>query len=189
MLAQIEASITSHLEEALTQAGIQKRGVKLHAFPDSAAELGRVQQRFQVLVGYKGASFADVGEEPLQQTMLMSWEVSIQVAALRSHTGVYPLLDIIRTAMTGFIPIAGPVRAMRPRSERFADLDQGIWYYVAEYLLPVSWPAEFGELAPGLPDDWAFSGVEVGLWRSLVDAVPDPSRSILDAELIADGNP
>ena len=189
MLSQIEASITAHLTEALQQAGLNNRGVKLHAFPDNAAELGRVQQRVQVLVGYKGASFADTGEEPIQQTMLMSWEVSIQVANLRTHTGAYPLLDIIREAMTGFIPIAGPVRAMRPRSERFADLDQGIWYYVMEFVLPVSWPAEFAELDPGLPEGWEFSGVEVGLWRSLIGGVADPDRSILDVELIANAHP
>jgi hypothetical protein len=67
MLSQIESAITAHLTEALQQAGLNNRGVKLHAFPDNAAELGRVQQRVQVLVGYKGSTFADVGEEPIQR--------------------------------------------------------------------------------------------------------------------------
>jgi hypothetical protein len=67
LLTTIEASITAHLTEALQQAGLNNRGVKLHAFPSNAAELGRVQQRVQVLVGYKGATLADVGEEPIQR--------------------------------------------------------------------------------------------------------------------------
>jgi hypothetical protein len=189
MLAQIEAAIADRLAQALKHAGADKRGVKLFSHPDSPAELGRVQQRVQVLLGYKGANFADLGEEPMHQTMQMTWEVSIQVANLRSHAEAYPVLDLVRAALTGFIPIAGPVRALRPRSERFIALQNGVWYYLMEYLLPVTWPSEFEDLKPGLPDDWALSGVEVGLWRSLIGGVPDPNRSNLDAELLIDGTP
>ena len=184
MLAEIESAIASQLETSLKDSG-----VKTEAFPDTPQSNPRVTPKGRVMVGYQGSTFDTTAEEPLSLWMEMSFGIVVQVANIRSHTGALPILDKIRESLTGFRPVGGTSRAMRPKSEAFDDYDEktGIWYYQAVYVFGIPYPSEILDL---LPPTGAISDIAVGLWRSFIGEVGNQDESTLDTdELLIDGNP
>jgi len=177
MLQEIEAAITQHLE-----ALVVDKPLRLRAFPDNPRELGLPTPRGQILVGYKRSSFRKMGDFPLSMEMLSEWEISLQLMNLRTHTGVYPLLDLLRTSLLGFVPLAGMDRGMYPTSEAFSDLDEGTWYYTQSWIAPLMLPREY-EVIDESPEPWELVQVMSGLWRSPVGSLPhDKGAAQLDRE-------
>jgi hypothetical protein len=176
MLQEIEKAIARHLEVLFVD-----KPLRLRAFPDNPKELGLPAPRGQILVGYKRSSFRKVGDFPLSVEMLSEWEISLQLANLRTHTGVYPLLDLLRTSLFGFVPLAGMERGMYPVSEAFGDLDEGTWFYTQSWVAPLMLPREYEEIEPQEP--FVVTKIVSGIWRSPVGSLPqDRDAAQLDRE-------
>jgi Gp37 protein len=176
MLQEIEAAIAQQLEVALLG-----KPLRLRAFPDNPKEMGLPTPKGQILVGYKRSGFRKVGDFPLSVEMLSEWEISIQLTNLRTHTGVYPLLDLTRTTLFGFVPLAGMDRGMYPVSESFSDLDEGTWYYTQSWIAPLMLPREYEVIEPQTPIE--VTRIVGGIWRSPVGSLPqDQGAAQLDRE-------
>ncbi len=177
MLAEIEAAIVQKLSATLASNGIRPQ-----AFPENPRELGQPMPRGQILVGYKRSNFNLQSRQPITLQMNAEFEVSLQVTNLRTHSGAYPLLDAIRFALLGFIPMAGPSAGMYPINEGFTDLDEGVWYYSQTYLVPLTLIEGQIALYDPLPPDtpWEFVGIECGIWRSRTGRLGEPDHTILD---------
>jgi hypothetical protein len=184
VLLEIETAIIKHLEATLHESPVLVRG-----FPDTPEGLGRIVPRGQILVAYKSATFRETSIAPIAMEAILDFEVSMQLSDLRSHSGAYPILDLIRAALTGFYPVVGASKPLLPKGERFADLDAStrIWYYVQNYQLSLVWPADYSAAEPREP--WEFLGVRAGVWRSPIETVPQRlDLALLDREMIIDGD-
>lgn len=124
MLAEAEAAIVKRIEAILTPFE-----VNISPFPgdgDSAPKPGRKGQMF---IGYKRSRFRVTSWVPVTCEVIAEYELSLMLKDLRSHKGAYPLLDAIRFAITGFIPLKGPSHKCYPVQEGFLKAEDGIWYY------------------------------------------------------------
>jgi hypothetical protein len=85
-----------------------------------------------LLVRYTGARFdAPEATDVVVQTQTMQIEIAALMRALRTHDGLYPLLDSVRRALTGFRP-AG-CSPMHPMRETYTDYAEGVWQYTMEF--------------------------------------------------------
>lgn len=184
MILEIETAILERLKAVLSTQ------VRVKAFPDAPGEVGVPAPRGQILVAYKRTSFKQLTDQPPMIEASLEFEVSLQLANLRTHTGVYEILDIARHALFGFRPHPEANRGLFPVSESFQDLDEGIWYYTQSYTLPIRITADENVNSSIDPDDgWHLLQIDFGVWRSKVGSLPgDFSQSVLDRQFIVDGN-
>jgi hypothetical protein len=138
MLAEIEQAIVNQLLQPL-----QSDGVRVTGFPDNPNDLGRPVGIGQVLVGFKKESLSPVTSgvltAPIIQTHTFKFEVSLQLKNLRSHGGAYPLMDKIRSLLTGFKPLGEASKPMYQSEGGFVDLKEGIWYYSMIFDVPATY--------------------------------------------------
>lgn len=183
MLAEIESALVAKLTSKLTY-----RGLRLTAFPDNINELGKPTLSGQILVGYKRSTFRTVTPDPLTYEQLLQFDINLQLKNLRSHTGVYPLLDEVRFELAGWY--CGSAAQKRPaywQSEAFSDVDEGIWSYTQSLIVPLvieaGKPPEFATPEPNPWEDLQQIQVVVGLWRSPADGIAEVDVSTKDSEV------
>lgn len=175
MYSLIEKSIIARLSDRID-------GVRLEAYPDQPKELGKPTPSARILIGYQGSSFTSLSEDPRNFSMeeTLTYELTFEVKGLRTHRGAYPLLDVAKNALMGYVPAIGQFRPVRPKAIAFKGVTEGIWYYSMTISLSVVIPQTLTELTdPGatIPANFV---IEAGLWRSKVDRLL--TETILDTE-------
>lgn len=181
MLKQLETAI---LDKVRSLAAGSRSFVK--DFPDKPSNLETVVPNGQVLVGYKRSTFNLIQNfYPITMTQNVEFEVSLQLKNLRTHNGIYSLIDVIRFGLIGFVPLQGIQRGMYPISESFVSFDQGIWYYSQVFVVPlliVEGEDPFEPIEPLPP--FNLTGIKIDLWRSNIDHLTEPSpESVLVKEI------
>lgn len=99
---QAEAAIVDRIQSA---EGWDPK-IRVLAFPDKPTEIGRSQMSQAVYVRYAGTNLSRVegNRGPYVQRGTMDFEVRLLVKNLRSHVGVYELIELIHSRLTGFRP-------------------------------------------------------------------------------------
>jgi hypothetical protein len=126
LIGEIEQAIINRLEPLIQQ------NLKVVGFPDNPKELGHPVGIGQILVGYKKEGLTVpqtfVASAPIIQDWVLSFELSLQLKNLRSHTGAYPVMGTIRNLLTGYKP---PViqKPLYQSEGGFVSVNEGIWYY------------------------------------------------------------
>ena len=174
MLAEIEANILTKLEDTLDTSA------RLRLFPENAREFGAPAPKGQILVGYKRSSFEEMSQNPPQYRMMAEFELSLQFSNLRTHSGVLPVLDQIRTALLGYFPLAGMPKGLYPTAESFADLDDGIWYYTSTWVASLIIPNDYTQ--PVIETPIELTELRIGLWRSFVGEAGNQEQSVLERD-------
>lgn len=126
MLAEAEIAIIKRI-----QAVLAPFEVNIFGFPGDSDEVPTPGRRGQILIGYKRSRFRVVSFEPITCEQTAEFELMVELSDLRSHQGAYPLLDTVRYAVTGFLPLAGggcPSKCY-PVIEGFQKVDDGVWIY------------------------------------------------------------
>lgn len=176
MLLELEKSI---LNKVRSLAAGSKSFVK--DFPDKPQNLETVVPNGQVLVGYKRSTFSLIQNfYPITMNQLVEFEISFQLKNLRTHNGIYELIDIIRFGLLGFIPLQGVIRGMYPTSETFVSFEQGIWYYSQVFVVPlvvVEGDDPFLPIEPTEPFD--LTGINIDFYRSTIGNVAVLDESVL----------
>lgn len=124
MLKEAEAAIIKRVEAILTPFE-----VTIAPFPGDSDQQPKPGRKGMILIGYKRSRFRLTSTQPVTCEIIAEYELSIQLRDLRSHTGAYPLLDMMRYAITGLIPLKGPLSKCYPVQEGFIKVEDGIWYY------------------------------------------------------------
>jgi hypothetical protein len=174
MLAEIEANILAKLQTTLSTPA------RMRLFPENAREFGSPAPKGQILIGYKRSSFNEISQHPSRFEQLAEFELSLQFSNLRTHSGVLPVLDQIRTALLGYFPLGGMPKGLYPIAETFADLDDGIWYYTSTWVACLIIPGEYTEPVTETPIE--LTELRIGLWRSLVDEAGNQAKSVLERD-------
>lgn len=182
-------SLYGHIETAIVNELAEKlEGVKIEGFPDDGAELGKAAPARRILVGYQSSDFEILAENPaLFVKEILTYEITIGVKGLRTHSGVYMLLEEVRRILTGFLPVqAINARKMRPTGCSYKGIESGIWYYSANFTFEISYgefDPLFPEVTPTLEPMLLPNGITLvtGIWRSFADRIP--GESVLDYQL------
>jgi hypothetical protein len=184
MLLEIEQAILDKLKAALSTR------VRLKAFPDNPNEVGNPAPKGQVLVAYKRSSFKQLTDQPPMVEMMMEFEISLQLQNLRTHTGIYEILDITRRSLFGFRPHPEANRGLFPTNEGFQGLEEGIWYYTQSYNMPIRIVAEEDVNFDIDPDhNWEMLEIRFGIYRSKVGSLPnDFEQSVLDRQFAVEAD-
>lgn len=124
MLAEAEAAIVKRIKKLL-----ETYEVTITPFPGDSDQIPKPGRKGQVFIGYKRSRFRVTSMLPATCEVIAEYELSLQLKDLRSHSGAYPILDAIRYALTGFIPLKGPSHKCYPVQEGFVKAEDGIWYY------------------------------------------------------------
>ncbi|MCC5636320.1 Gp37 family protein [Nostoc sp. CHAB 5844] len=124
MLKEAEAAIVKRVEAVLAPFE-----VSIAPFPGDSDAQTKPGRKGQIFIGYKRSRFRLTSTQPVTCEIIAEYELSIQLRDLRSHTGAYPLLDTLRYAITGLIPLKGPLSKCYPAQEGFLKVEDGIWYY------------------------------------------------------------
>lgn len=124
MLAEAETAIVKRIETLLK--GFE---VTITPFPGDSDQVPKPGRKGQVFIGYKRSRFRVTSMLPATCEVIAEYELSLQLRDLRSHSGAYPILDAIRYALTGFIPLKGPSHKCYPVQEGFVKAEDGVWYY------------------------------------------------------------
>ncbi|BAZ39414.1 hypothetical protein NIES4101_53670 [Calothrix sp. NIES-4101] len=124
MLLEAEAAIVKRIEAILTPFE-----VSISPFPGDLDDSPKPGRKGQIFIGYKRSRFRLTSMQPATLEVIAEYELSLMLKDLRSHTGAYPLLDQIRYAVTGFIPLKGPSHKCYPVQEGFLKVEDKIWYY------------------------------------------------------------
>jgi Gp37 protein len=184
MLKEIESALVDRLTDRL-----RPNGLRLTAFPDKLSELGKPALSGQILIGYKRSTFRTVSVDPFCYEMLLQFDINLQLKDLRSHTGVYPLLDAIRFELAGWF--CGSSAQKRPaywQAEKFDDVDEKIWAYTQSLIIPLviesgSLPEFEDSTGESFFEQQAEIQVVVGLWRSPSERLSDLTASTKDSEI------
>ena len=103
-------------------------GLAVEAFPDRPEAYVLKHAKGALLVRYATSGFsAPEPTDVVVQTQTVTVEVVTLVRELRSHEGLYPALEAVRRALTGF-RIEG-CGAAYPTKEEFVDYAAGVWTY------------------------------------------------------------
>jgi hypothetical protein len=124
MLAEAEAGIVKRVQAILTPFE-----VSIAPFPGDSDQQPKPGRKGMILIGYKRSRHRLTSVEPMTCEVIAEFELSLQLKDLRTHKGAYPLLDAIRYAVTGLIPLKGPLGKCYPVQEGFLKVEDGIWYY------------------------------------------------------------
>jgi hypothetical protein len=190
MLKEAEAAIVKRVEAILTPFE-----VTIAPFPGDSDQQPKPGRKGMILIGYKRSRFRVTSIQPVTCEMIAEYELSIQLRDLRSHTGAYPLLDTLRYAVTGLIPLKGPLSKCYPVQEGFLKVEDGVWYYalvVAVAMMQIEGhqpyaPADIDYLerdpALGVRPYQPSNPIEIhaGVHRAYVDDLND---EVLDREMV-----
>lgn len=184
--------VIEHAIEHRLKHFLRDKGCAIVSFPENASKYGKAIPRGQIMIGYRSSSFKTISEQPITSAMDANFEVNFSLQDLRSHTGAYLLLDWSRFALTGFIPIAGPVKGLRASNERIDGLQEnGNWEYTQTWTVPLSIVAGYDGYSPlplediqNQPDSppYVITQIVTGIWRNKVGEVPNSAEARLDRE-------
>ncbi len=124
MLAEAEAAIVKRVEAILAPFE-----VNISPFPGDSDQQPKPGRKGMILIGYKRSRHRVTSIQPMTIEIIAEFELSLQLKDLRTHRGAYPLLDAVRYAITGLIPLKGPLSKCYPVQEGFLKAEDGIWYY------------------------------------------------------------
>ncbi|NDJ20962.1 hypothetical protein GS682_04745 [Nostoc sp. B(2019)] len=124
MLAEAEAAIVKRVEAVLSPFE-----VTIAPFPGDSDQQPKPGRKGMILIGYKRSRHRVTSIQPMTIEVIAEFELSLQLKDLRTHRGAYPLLDTVRYAITGLIPLKGPLSKCYPVQEGFIKAEDGIWYY------------------------------------------------------------
>ncbi|MBW4675966.1 MAG: Gp37 family protein [Desmonostoc geniculatum HA4340-LM1] len=124
MLAEAEAAIVKRVEAILAPFE-----VTIAPFPGDSDQQPKPGRKGMILIGYKRSRHRVTSIQPMTVEIIAEFELSLQLKDLRTHRGAYPLLDAVRYAITGLIPLKGPLSKCYPVQEGFIKAEDGIWYY------------------------------------------------------------
>ena len=143
MIAEIEQDLVAVLAMALPD-------LRVEPFSDNPDSYRLSQGRGAVLVAYAGSRLPDPSVlAGTTQKRRIEYQLVIKQRNLRDHTGVYGVLETIRTALAG-----QAIRGARfyPAREQFEDVSSGVWTYLAVYAADVPWVSQ-----AQFPDDVAMA--------------------------------
>ena len=135
VLAALEASVRRRLLEYLNPLSIS-----VDEFPADPLDLDKPPVKTRVLVAFAGQSHVLIAEpdswnrtRAIERTV--QFDINYDFASLRSHAGVYLILDVVNEAMQGWIPKIAPIDGieiqMRPcmvLEDSFRSLVDGATY-------------------------------------------------------------
>lgn len=134
-ITSLESSIVARLAAQMT-------GILVLPFPNTAAEYQNLElNRDVVLVSYGGSSAnppaAQVksGTVPKQERR-MEILISVMAADLRAFsgevkTGIYPMLEAVRVALSGFAPTGG--RPLTFLGDQFVRVTESYWLFMSRF--------------------------------------------------------
>ncbi|MCC5644787.1 Gp37 family protein [Nostoc sp. CHAB 5824] len=179
MLAEAEAAIVKRVEAILAPFE-----VSIAPFPGDSDAQTKPGRKGQIFIGYKRSRFRPTSFQPMTCEIIAEFELSLQLRDLRTHRGAYPLLDTVRYAVTGLIPLKGPLSKCYPVQEGFVKTEDGIWYYalvVAVAMMQIEGQQpytaadiDYLERDPALGvRPYNATQIQVAVRRSRVDELPD----------------
>ena len=124
MLKEAEAAVVKRVEAILAPFE-----VSIAPFPGDSDQQPKPGRKGMILIGYKRSRHRVTSIQPMTVEIIAEFELSLQLKDLRTHRGAYPLLDAVRYAITGLIPLKGPLSKCYPVQEGFIKAEDGIWYY------------------------------------------------------------
>lgn len=199
MPTPVDPEVLRMMEEAIDlrlRYYLSAQGVAITAFPEDATKFPRATPKGQILLGYRNSTFKASSESPLTMNWFANFELLINFQDLRSHTGAYPLLDWARYALLGFRPVVGPVKGMRPTTEKIEGMsDDGTWEYSQQWQVPlvlIEGQNPYTRLPIPVPSDpisqildpppFVVTRISVGVWRNRVGETPNSDEALLDRE-------
>jgi Gp37 protein len=195
MLAEAEAAIVKRVEAILAPFE-----VNIAPFPGDSDQQPKPGRKGMILIGYKRSRHRVTSVGPMTIEIIAEFELSLQLKDLRTHRGAYPLLDALRYAITGLIPLKGPLSKCYPVQEGFLKAEDGIWYYamvVAVAMMQIEGQKpytaadiDYLERDPALGvRPYEAKQIQVAVRRSHVDDLPDSvvDRTFLVIEKVPTG--
>lgn len=139
-LLELENAIIDRLQELVPDANISE-------LPLDPAEIGVPVSGTQIWVTFRQGKFDEPPDEgisnplkPLSQKRQIFFELIIrnQEPRKKGHQRIYPILDEIRDALTGWMPDdihrrKGITRPFYPTAEGFTSMSAGLWVYSQTY--------------------------------------------------------
>ncbi|MBW4668432.1 MAG: Gp37 family protein [Cyanomargarita calcarea GSE-NOS-MK-12-04C] len=194
MLAEAENAIFKRV-----QAILAPFEVTIAPFPGDSDQQPKPGRKGMILIGYKRSRHRLTSVEPVTCEVIAEFELSLQLKDLRTHRGAYPLLDMVRYAMTGLIPLKGPLGKCYPVQEGFLKVEDGIWYYAQVFAVAMlqiegqqpytAADIDYLERDPslGVRPYAPVGGIQLqsSVRRSLVENLPS---NVVDREFIVIGN-
>lgn len=127
MILNIENSINQRLKENISAYLVE-------SFPANIRDylVNFTHPKGSVLINYAGSKFSEADNPNSNaQTRTLEFDIYVVQRNLKSNRGVYPLLELVKTSLTGFEP-EGCMR-MYPVSDDFVLEEKGIWVYVMKF--------------------------------------------------------
>ncbi|HEY9737475.1 MAG TPA: Gp37 family protein [Trichocoleus sp.] len=184
MLAELETAIIERLDSVL-----RPLDVPVFPFPANPEEWAAPVYQTQVLVGlrrrrFQEPEFVDAIRRDFTQQGAIEWVIQCEYVNLVDHVGVYSVLDAVLAALSGFAPAAPTapeafkIDPMYLQSDAFSGLDEAVYTYTSNWLLPITYRSDIsgGQIPPVF--DWQV--LRLGLHRAKVDDLAD---EVLDQEL------
>jgi Gp37 protein len=121
----------------------QAISVDVRELPVNPEEINGVVTGTQVWVAFRKETFETPFKsgvsnplKPPSQQREITFELIVRAQALRTkgHQRIYPILDVIRDALTGFMPCAlhvgnGMTKPLYPVQAGFTNMGQSLWVY------------------------------------------------------------
>ena len=91
-------------------AFLKDKGIQVIPYPDDPDEFNKPMGNRRVFVGIKRETLESLGnsglilESSIVQSRRVEVEIYCQLKELRSHAGIYPMIELIRNILTGFRP-------------------------------------------------------------------------------------
>lgn len=160
MLAEIEAAFIARVKTVINGNG---REIAISGFPGESEQESRPGRQGRIFIGYKRSRFQQTAGEPLTLNTTAEFEVALMLRDLRTHTGAYPVLDLVRRSLTGYwIPCDNVAGKCYPVAEGFLKIEEGVWYYSQSFAVPLMLVEE------PIEETFTPTTIEVGLHRSRV---------------------
>lgn len=148
-ILELEEAIIDRLRDKIT-------GVNVSELPLDPAEIGVPVSATQIWVAFREESFDPVvsvmssPRKPPTQGRKITYELIIRAQQLRvkGHQRVYPILDSIRDALTGWMPEAihrnrDVTRPFYPIRSGFTSMGTGLWVYSMSFTIDSSYSAPY----------------------------------------------
>lgn len=147
-LLELEGAIIDRLQGLLPNAHVSE-------LPLDPSEIGVPTTGTQIWVAFRRATFESPPDSgisnpvrPPSQKRQISFELIIRNQELRvkGHQRIYPILDQIRDALTGWMPETihrrkGITRPFYPTAEGFTSMGDGLWVYSQTYACNATYTA------------------------------------------------
>ncbi len=148
-ILELEQAIIDRLKDKV-------QGVNVAELPLDPAEIGVTVSATQIWVAFREESFDPVvsvmsnPRKPPTQGRKIVFELIIRAQELRvkGHQRIYPILDAVRDALTGWMPEAihsnrDVTRPFYPVRAGFTNMGAGLWVYSMTFAIDSSYTAPY----------------------------------------------